>query len=120
MRRRPRACEALLMITIGAYVLVMLAGLLDPDMATRIIDMMTLERGATTSAPWTFITYQFAHDNPFIGDSNGSGLYRLLHLAFNMVGLWVFGRPLEDRIGHVGFLALYLGGGVIAGAGHLA
>lgn len=119
MRHRPLACEALLTITIGAYVLVMLVGVIDPDMAARVIDMMTLERGATTSAPWTFLTYQFAHDNPFIGDSGGSGLYRLLHLTFNMVGLWVFGRPLEDRIGHVGFLALYLSGGIIAGVGHL-
>jgi membrane associated rhomboid family serine protease len=119
MRRRPRACEALLAITIGAYVLVMLIGVLDPEAAKRVIDVLTLQRGEVGSAPWTLVTYQFAHDNPFMGDAGGSGIYRLLHLAFNMLGLWVFGRPLEDRIGHIGFIALYLGGGMLAGAGHL-
>jgi len=119
MRRPPRACEALLAITIGAYVLVMLVGVIDPDAAKRAIDLLTLQRGETSGAPWTLLTYQFAHDNPFMDDAGGSGLYRLLHLAFNMVGLWVFGRPLEDRIGHIGLVALYLGGGVVAGFGHM-
>ncbi len=38
-----------------------------------------------------------------------------LHLIGNMVFLWVFGRPVEDHVGHVRYLLLYLLGG--AGAG---
>lgn len=38
-----------------------------------------------------------------------------LHLAGNMLFLWVFGDNLEDRLGHVGFILFYLAAG--AGAG---
>ncbi len=38
-----------------------------------------------------------------------------LHLLGNMVFLWVFGRAVEDRFGHLTYLILYLLGG--AGAG---
>lgn len=37
-----------------------------------------------------------------------------LHIAFNMLYLWIFGTALEDRLGRPGFLALYLGCGVVA------
>ncbi len=37
-----------------------------------------------------------------------------LHLGGNMVFLWVFGRAVEDRLGHVRFLAFYLAAGVAA------
>lgn len=38
-----------------------------------------------------------------------------LHLLGNMIFLWVFGRAVEDRLGHIKYLAVYLLGG--AGAG---
>lgn len=41
------------------------------------------------------------------------------HLAGNMVFLWVFGNAINDRFGHVGYLAFYLAGGVLAGVGYL-
>ena len=37
-----------------------------------------------------------------------------LHLAGNMLFLWVFGDNIEDRLGHVGFLLFYLATGVVA------
>lgn len=37
-----------------------------------------------------------------------------LHIAGNMLFLWVFGDNVEDRIGHVGFAAFYLICGVVA------
>ncbi|HZI94798.1 MAG TPA: rhomboid family intramembrane serine protease, partial [Patescibacteria group bacterium] len=40
----------------------------------------------------------------------------LLHLAGNMLFLWVFGNNVEDETGHVGFLAFYLMCGVAAAA----
>jgi len=38
----------------------------------------------------------------------------MLHLASNMLYLWIFGDNVEDRLGHGRFLALYLGSGVVA------
>lgn len=37
-----------------------------------------------------------------------------LHLIGNMWYLWIFGDNVEDRLGHVGFLAFYLGTGLAA------
>ncbi|MGE5618313.1 MAG: rhomboid family intramembrane serine protease [Sphingomonadaceae bacterium] len=50
----------------------------------------------------TLVTSQFLHAD-------------WLHLLSNMVFLWVFGRAVEDRFGHLPYLAIYLLGG--AGAG---
>ena len=62
--------------------------------------------------------------------STGDGSYTLLtsmflhggfmHLAGNMLFLWIFGDNLEDEMGHLGFLAFYLASGVGAGLTHLA
>jgi len=54
---------------------------------------------------YEFLTYQFMHAN-------------LMHIFGNMIFLYVFGNNLEDRLGKIGYLAFYLGGGVIAGYGH--
>lgn len=43
----------------------------------------------------------------------------LLHLAGNMIFLWVFGNNVEDRMGHVRYLLFYLIGGLIATIGHI-
>jgi rhomboid family protein len=43
-----------------------------------------------------------------------------LHIAGNMLFLWVFGDNVEDRIGHVPFLLFYLFCGVVAAAGQIA
>src|SRR5260370_18474172 len=45
--------------------------------------------------PWTFGTYMFLHAN-------------VLHLAVNMLGLFVFGTPVEERMGGAPFLADYV------------
>ncbi len=42
-----------------------------------------------------------------------------MHLFGNMIFLWVFGNAVNDRFGHVGYLAFYLAGGVLAGIGYL-
>ena len=59
------------------------------------------------SAPhaFQFVTYQFLHAD-------------LMHLLVNMLFLYVFGNSVEDRLGKVGYIAFYLGGGVVAGLGH--
>lgn len=37
-----------------------------------------------------------------------------MHLAGNMLFLWIFGDNLEDEMGHLGFLLFYLAGGFFA------
>ncbi|MDG2022475.1 MAG: rhomboid family intramembrane serine protease [Phycisphaerales bacterium] len=72
----------------------------------------TLNGGAvsrTAFQPWTLITYQFLHD------PNGLG-----HIGFNMLFLWVFGQAVESRLGHWGFAAFYLIGGIAAALAHMA
>lgn len=54
---------------------------------------------------WTYLTYAFLHAD-------------LAHILFNMLALWVFGPDVEDRLGRMGFLALYVAGAVGAGAAH--
>lgn len=41
-----------------------------------------------------------------------------LHLLGNMWFLWLFGNNVEDRLGHVAFLAFYLAGGLFGSAAH--
>ncbi|MGI1663558.1 rhomboid family intramembrane serine protease [Palleronia sp. KMU-117] len=53
--------------------------------------------------PGTMLTSMFLHGG-------------FMHLAGNMLFLWVFGDNMEDRMGHVGFLAFYLAGGLGAAA----
>src|SRR6266550_3444751 len=45
--------------------------------------------------PWTFVTYMFLHGGP-------------LHLAFNLLALYVFGPEVEERMGGGQFLGYYL------------
>ncbi len=52
-----------------------------------------------------FLSYQFLHQD-------------LTHLLGNMIFLWAFGNNVEDRLGKIGYLLFYLGGGVVAGIGH--
>lgn len=49
----------------------------------------------------TLLTSQFLHGG-------------LLHLASNMLYLWIFADNVEDRVGHVRFLVLYLASGIAA------
>lgn len=55
--------------------------------------------------PWTLLSYMFLHAG-------------LLHLLFNMIGLFFFGPPLEERWGSPGFPRFYLvcglGGGLLS------
>lgn len=44
----------------------------------------------------------------------------LLHLAGNMLFLWIFGDNVEDRLGHAGYLAFYLAAGLAAAFAHVA
>ncbi|MFN2390273.1 MAG: rhomboid family intramembrane serine protease [Actinomycetota bacterium] len=42
-----------------------------------------------------------------------------LHIAGNMLFLWIFGNNIEDHLGRVKYLAFYLLGGLVAGLAHV-
>lgn len=52
--------------------------------------------------PWQLVTYAFLHGS-------------ITHLAFNMYGLWMFGRELEYLLGRRVFLQLYFASVLSAG-----
>lgn len=43
----------------------------------------------------------------------------IMHIGGNMLFLWIFGDNIENRIGHIRFLAFYLITGVIAALAHI-
>lgn len=51
---------------------------------------------------WQYFTYQFEH-------SGG------MHIAGNMLFLYIFGNNVNDRMGNWGYLAFYLAGGIFGG-----
>ena len=53
---------------------------------------------------WRLITSAFLHAN-------------LIHIAFNMLALWWFGGPVEEYLGRVRFVLLYLVAGLAGSAG---
>ena len=79
-----------------------------------VIDWLAIS-GDTLMKPWMwwqFLTYGFTHD---VGSIN--------HLLFNMIGLFVFGRDVEYRLGRKEFLRFYLIavilGGIVGSVTHL-
>jgi membrane associated rhomboid family serine protease len=62
--------------------------------------------GLDPSDGWPLLTSMFLHGG-------------WLHLISNMWFLWIFGAAMEARFGRVGFIALYIFGGIIASAVHL-
>jgi membrane associated rhomboid family serine protease len=55
---------------------------------------------------WQYFTYAFLHAN-------------WLHIIGNMLFLYIFGNNINDRLGHLGYLAFYLAGAVFAGIGYV-
>ena len=55
---------------------------------------------------WQFVSYAFLHGG-------------LMHILGNMYFLYLFGNNVNDKLGHINYLFLYLGGAVFAGVGHM-
>jgi len=91
------AVRALILINVAVFLLQQVMDL----------DSLALWPPGDQFRPWQLITYAFLH-----GD--------LLHLAFNMLALYVFGRALEERWGSARFATFYLASAVAAAATQLA
>jgi membrane associated rhomboid family serine protease len=60
-----------------------------------LTNLLALVPALILQRPWTLLTYMFLHGG-------------LMHLLFNMIGLFFFGPRLEVRLGSRGFVLLYL------------
>ena len=63
--------------------------------APRFLSLVGFVPLAAFAQPWTFFTYMFVHAT-------------FLHLAFNLLALFVFGPPVEERMGGGQFVFYYL------------
>lgn len=70
------------------------------------VSQLVQGRGTTEAALLPLVTSIFLHSG-------------LMHLAGNMLFLWVFGDNIEDYFGHLGFLVFYLLCGVGSGLIHV-
>ncbi|MBD9526114.1 MULTISPECIES: rhomboid family intramembrane serine protease [Paracoccus] len=103
--RTPYVRNGLIFLNVLLYLLTdpLLGGM------TGIWDRLALYPAAVMHGewPWGIVTHMFLHAG-------------LLHIAGNMLFLWVFGDNLEDQMGHAGFLLFYLACGVAAAIGQIA
>ncbi|PIE05806.1 MAG: rhomboid family intramembrane serine protease [Sorangium cellulosum] len=71
---------------------------------------------------WGFVPDRFWHDPVAQSLTVGSAMFLhsgWLHIGGNLLFLWVFGKNVEDAIGHGRYVLFYVGGGVAAAVGHL-
>ena len=114
-RLAPLAVAAIALIDVAVFVWM---ASLEPHDATAFVDRHGLVpreflRAVAQPAPgsayawWMPVTSMFLHADP-------------LHLAGNLLFLWIFGGALEQRLGHARFLLFFLACGLAAAALHIA
>jgi membrane associated rhomboid family serine protease len=101
--------SSFVMVTIVANFLVFLVyapfSLLDPDVYGEVVRTLA-DRSLTIvdgEQLWGLFTHMYMHGG-------------VIHLAFNMIVLMLFGLPFEDRIGRKNVAIVYLVTGVLGGA----
>jgi membrane associated rhomboid family serine protease len=80
------------LIVVNAVVQLLLTTVLTSG---QVIGALAFDPDAALTRPWTWVTYLFVHAG-------------ILHLAANMLALYVFGTPVESRLGSRTFLVYYL------------
>jgi membrane associated rhomboid family serine protease len=70
--------------------------------------LVLTKQGVLNGEVWRLLTYAFLHDPD-----------KVMHIAFNMLGLWVFGSDVEDLYGPREFLAFYLTSAVVGGIAYI-
>lgn len=102
----------LIAINIAVFAVVRLLAVADmfgANLLNPVIDMLSVEscRSVTLARPWTLLTYMWVQYDP-------------LHLLFNMLALYLFGRVLMQRLSALTFILLYIVCGVVAAAAFVA
>lgn len=84
----------------GSLVVVFLIQSLDHD--RHFGNLILSADGMSHGYFWQLFTFQFLHAG-------------VMHIAFNLFSLWMFGRVVEERLGTAHFLKLYFLGGIAGG-----
>jgi membrane associated rhomboid family serine protease len=95
---RPRSSSAIPNVIFALLVangIVFALQALSPNFLLINFALWPLSPAQSPFAPWQLLTYGFLH-----GD--------LMHISFNMFGLWMFGRELENMMGSQRFLVYFL------------
>jgi membrane associated rhomboid family serine protease len=98
----PRITTALILVLIGAFAVqsaLQFYGDID-----AINQLGLTAAGLKQGKVWQILTFQFLHSCPWPW-----------HVLFNCLGLYFFGRPVEETLGGKRFLGLYLISGVAGG-----
>jgi membrane associated rhomboid family serine protease len=97
--------KRLLIANTALYVAALLLRFGPGASATLVQDWFAFQPSDFLTRPWTLVTYAFFHGG-------------VMHLLWNMLTLFFFGPPLEERWGSRGFLKVYLvaaaGGAVLS------
>ncbi len=115
----PRVVKWVLLITL---VISLLASLLNPAFL-KVLAIpgpqnwleLSLE-GLKHGFFWQPISYLFVQRN----GEEGVGFFLLTSLAFDLYVLWIIGSMVQERVGSLRFLFLYLGAGAVAGLAAIA
>lgn len=100
-QQRPRITYALIAANIAMFLLTLPAVQGGEWLWTRLaLYPLAVTHGELL---WGLLTHMFLHGG-------------ILHLAGNMLFLWIFGDNMEEQLGHAGFLAFYLVAGLAAAA----
>ena len=106
--RTPYMTYALIAVNVSVFALYWLTITSDRDMAWFFYNWgLVPDRFLAGQRPQSIVTSMFLHGG-------------WMHLAGNMLFLWIFGDNLEDELGHVRFLGFYLLSGLAAGAAQVA
>lgn len=97
----PPATRAIIVINVAVYFLQWYSG------NRGVEDQFALWPLGTDFRPWQLITYAFLHGSP-------------AHLFFNMLALFMFGKPLEEFWGTGKFIVFYTASVLAAAASQLA
>ncbi len=99
--------RAIILGNVAVAVIDVLLTLNRPGVDTGWRQMLSLSpANLLDGAWWEPFTYMWLHAPP-VG-------FWVTHLLFNMMTLWIFGKPMEARLGSVRFSAVYLLGGLAA------
>lgn len=110
---RPAAVTIVLIaLNVGVYFLVNATGGINGSVGPRLVLVPSNVgyapslhlAGVAQGDYWTLITCTFTH-------------FEILHIAMNMIGLWIFGSFLEHELGRARYLALYLVTGLVGSVG---
>lgn len=119
-RRTPWVTYTLVAANVAVYLWQWSSGLQQSVYAWGLIPARLLH-GAATPVLVPGVGHVLLHSDPLTTLFSAMFMHGgLLHLGGNMLYLWIFGNNVEDRLGHLDFLAFYLVGGLLAALSHVA